>query len=97
MLTPELYLEQVAEAIKNRPVSATDRWVICWTNGEIHIWPSHAMYKAEFVIWRLSEQEATKGLKSSEWQVIAGRIRKLIRNAKALRKPERSAQLSGKE
>jgi len=81
-MNPETLLNQVAEAIKHRPTSESDKYYITLLQGRIICVPAKRGIYPEIMIYKFSEDDAKNGFTAAQWKIIKNRLFKFYERIK---------------
>lgn len=75
-MNPEQLLTQVAEAIKNRPVSAAKKYWLCYIGGDFACIPVEPVAQDSTVLGTYAVKELDEGLSARQWAKLLTAIAK---------------------
>lgn len=73
-MNPEQILNSVETVIKERPVSAASRFVICWFDSKLQCLPSGFIKDDGNIFGNFSYDELTNGLTPDQWSKLSHKI-----------------------
>lgn len=73
-MNPEQLLNQVANAIKNRPVSGANKYWICYIGGDFACIPVEPCTQDSHVVGTYTVKELTEGLSTRQWAKLLTKI-----------------------
>jgi hypothetical protein len=88
-MNPEQLLNSIETVISKRPVSSSNRWVICWLNNKLQCLPSDSVKDDGNIFGNFSTDELINGFSIKQWSDLSRNIVIFLRSKSLCQKHQK--------